>query len=294
MPTVRTIDVKDAAEVTRSLATMPDPGSAADAASLPVTKSTEDKAVSAGIKTAVETVAGAVDATKMKAKVADGDDAALGAKADAAATTDAGTFSLIGLFKRLLERVTTLVKAAGQAAMAGSHPVVIASDQSAVSIKTGMGHVSQEITRPADTTPYAANDVVGPTTTPAVGVLADMFSENGGTGYICKVKLTTNQAANTASYRIYFYNAAPTAIADNAVSSVLYADDAKTIGYVDIANTAQEGSGSDAAVGLWTGQLAAKAAAADNDLYYVIITKTAFTPASNQKFTVTVTLDRNG
>jgi hypothetical protein len=264
------------------------------AAALPLPTGAATEASLASVKTAVETVAGAVDATKVKAKTADGDDAALGAKADAAATTDAGTFSLIGLFKRLLERVTTLVKAAGQAAMAASHPVVIASDQSAVSVKTGMAVVSQEITRPADTAAYAANDVVGPTTTPAVGVLADLFSENGGTGYISKVKLVTNQAANTASYRIYFYNVAPTAIADNAVSSVLYADDAKIIGYVDIANTAQEGTGSDAAIGLWTGQLAAKAAAADNDLYYVIITKTAFTPANGQKFTVTVTLDRNG
>lgn len=40
--------------------------------------------------------------------IADGDDAALGAKADASATTDTGTFSLIGLFKRLLEKITTL------------------------------------------------------------------------------------------------------------------------------------------------------------------------------------------
>lgn len=41
--------------------------------------------------------------------IADGDDVALGAKADASATTDTGTFSLISLFKRLLEKVTTLV-----------------------------------------------------------------------------------------------------------------------------------------------------------------------------------------
>lgn len=33
----------------------------------------------------------------------------IGAKADASATTDTGTFSLISLFKRLLEKVTTLV-----------------------------------------------------------------------------------------------------------------------------------------------------------------------------------------
>lgn len=291
MPSIGVLD-KDG--VAQTVQTLPAVGSAADAASLPVTQSTEDKAVSAAVKTAVETVAGAVAATKMKTSTADGDDATIGAKADAAAAADDSTASLISFVKRLLARITTLIKTAGQATMANSHPVAIASDQSAVAIKTGMGVVSQEITRPSDTAAYAANDVVGPTGGAAVGVLADLFNENGGSGYISKVKLVTNQAANTASYRIYFYNAAPTAIADNAVSSVLYADDAKIIGYVDIANTAQEGSGSDAAIGLWTGQLAAKAAAADNDLYYVIITKSAFTPASAQKYTITVTLDRNG
>ena len=36
--------------------------------------------------------------------VADGDDAAFGAKADSAATSDTGTFSFVSLFKRLLQR----------------------------------------------------------------------------------------------------------------------------------------------------------------------------------------------
>ena len=56
--------------------------------------------------------------------------AALGAQADAAATTDTGTFSLIALFKRLLQRTPAL----GQAVMTASSPVVIASNQSAVPV----------------------------------------------------------------------------------------------------------------------------------------------------------------
>lgn len=55
----------------------------------------------------------------------------LGAPADAHATTDAGTFSLIALTKRLLEKLTTQLPAAlGQGAMAASLPVTFASDQS--------------------------------------------------------------------------------------------------------------------------------------------------------------------
>lgn len=53
----------------------------------------------------------------------------VGAKADPAASSDTGDFSLISLFKRLLSRLTK-----GQANSAGSLPVVIASDQSRVAV----------------------------------------------------------------------------------------------------------------------------------------------------------------
>lgn len=45
--------------------------------------------------------------------VADGGDATQGAKADAAATADAGTFSVVALLKRMLARITTLFDAKG-------------------------------------------------------------------------------------------------------------------------------------------------------------------------------------
>jgi hypothetical protein len=65
--------------------------------------------------------------------VADGANAALGAKADAAATTDTGTFSLIALIKRLLGK---LPAALGQTTMSGSLSVAIASDQTTVTTTT--------------------------------------------------------------------------------------------------------------------------------------------------------------
>lgn len=273
---------------------MPQPTlSVLDSSASPVTIYTQNPNGQAAMAGS-QPVAIASDQSAVPMSVADGSLASLGAKADSAATTDAGTFSLIALFKRLLERVTTLVKAAGQAAMSASHPVVIASDQSAVAVKTSQVVVSQEITRPSDTTAYAINDVVGPTGSAAVGELADFFAANGASGYISKVELFTDQAANVAPYRIYFFNAAPTAIADNAAFTLLYADAAKYIGYVDIGNVVQEGSGSTAAGGNWIGQLAAKAAADSRKLYYVIVTKAVFTPASAQKFTVKATNDSNG
>jgi hypothetical protein len=64
-------------------------------------------------------------------------DADLGAQADAAATTDTGTFSLIAFVKRGLQNWTTLlsrIPSLGQSTMANSRPVTIASDQSDISI----------------------------------------------------------------------------------------------------------------------------------------------------------------
>lgn len=51
--------------------------------------------------------------------IADGADAALGATTDAAASTDTGTFSLIALFKRSLQRFTTLIANLGSPYQAG-------------------------------------------------------------------------------------------------------------------------------------------------------------------------------
>lgn len=61
--------------------------------------------------------------------------AALGAAADASASTDTGTFSLVALIKRLLAKFTSQLPASlGQKAMAASMAVVVANDQTAVPI----------------------------------------------------------------------------------------------------------------------------------------------------------------
>lgn len=272
-----TIGVLDKDGAPQTINTIPDPGRTAAAAARAVAACTEDKAV-------IDALAASAAAT----------DAAIGAKADDAASSDAGTFSLIALFKRLLERVTTLIKTAGQGTMANSHPVAIASDQSAVAVKTTAIVKEQEITRPSNADIYAINDVVGNTGTPAVGVLTDFFSANGASGYLAKFELWTSQAANVAPYRIHLFNAAPTAIADNAAFTLLYADIPKYLGYIDISNMSQEGGSSTAALGLWTGQLLLKAAVDSRNLHYVITTKAAFTPASAQTYTARGGLDSNG
>lgn len=286
MPTIGVLD-KD--EAPQTINTIPDPGRGAAAASRSTAMCTEDKAVLDALAADADTIAGAISGGKMATKEADGDNATVGAKADAAAAADDSTASLMSFFKRLVAKI----KSAGQGTMANSHPVAIASDQSALPVKTAGTTIRAEFTRPSDTTAYAANDVVGYTGSADTTLIAAIFSENGGTGYVVKAELWTDQAANVSPFRMYLFNVEPTPIADNSAFTLLYADISKCIGYIDFSNVSQEGSGSTGALGLWTGQLFAKADASADDIYCVLVTKAAFTPASAQKFTICLSMDRN-
>lgn len=76
-------------------------------------------------------------ASAQSVSVALSSDGSVGAPADAAATSDAGTFSLLAFVKRGLANWTTLlarIPTSGQKAMANSLPVAIASDQGQVPI----------------------------------------------------------------------------------------------------------------------------------------------------------------
>lgn len=83
--------------------------------------------------------AGVVDSNTQRITVASDEPlmSSLGAQADDAASSDTGSFSIIAFIKRALQNWTTLLSrtpALGQAAMAASSPVVIASDQSTIAV----------------------------------------------------------------------------------------------------------------------------------------------------------------
>lgn len=160
------IDVLDAAGVTRTV-TYPDAGRSAAAASSPVVLATEDKAALDAVGTKLDTLQASVNGTDPQLPATLGPktsanslsmtlasdqalplpagaatqatlaniDADVGIVSDAAASSDTGSFSLIALIKRGLQNWTTLLgrtPALGQAAMAASSPVVLASNQSDV------------------------------------------------------------------------------------------------------------------------------------------------------------------
>lgn len=153
--------------------------------------------------------------------------------------------------------------------------------------------VGVSFTRPANTTAYAANDVVGTQTTGVV-TFTNAARINAGSGYITKARIITNQAANAANYRLWLYNVAPTAIADNAVNTLLFADAAKLIGHIDFNLPVSSGSGSDAAAVLSGNvRIAFAAAAGTRNIFAVLETLTVFTPASGQQYYVELSFENN-
>jgi hypothetical protein len=110
----------------------------------------------------------AIDASgKAPVKAASGDFAdgaitTIGTEADAAASSDTGTFTLIALFKRALQKLASIVSSVanipelGQTTKSGSVPVTLASDQGAITVTDTTGSAVALSSPPSATT--AATD----------------------------------------------------------------------------------------------------------------------------------------
>lgn len=156
--------------------------------------------------------------------------------------------------------------------------------------------ISVELTRPADTTAYAANDSVADSTSaPTMQALANAARVSGGSGYITGIRVTTDKKSITPRVRLHFFNTnGATVTNDNAAFKTIYADISKYIGFWDmpamITGADTTNSTDSRAVDL-TPRLPFTCAA--TTLYVLLETLDAFTPASGEKITVTVFLDRN-
>lgn len=191
-----------------------------------------------------------------------------------------GTFSESG-------STGSLPTALGQHSSEQSVSVVLASGQISVIA------VAVEFTRPGDTTAYTANDVVSNSTvTSALNQVPNFARVNGGGGYIVGARVSTDKKSITPRIRIHLFNASnPTVAADNAAWRDSYADASKRLGYFDMPamSTGADATNSDMSRSLdMTLRVPFVAAAGTRSIYYLLETLDAFTPASGEKFTVTL------
>ena len=144
------------------------------------------------------------------------------------------------------------------------------------------------IIRPSNATAYTAGDVVGATGGSAIHTLATA-GPSGGYVLIQSISMATHDTsvpAGMGSFRIHFYNASPTAIADNAAFDLLTTDHGKYLGYVDLPAPQDFGSSIYTQTD-YPGRLV-KLAASSTSLFIEIETKGAFTPASAVTFDLAI------
>jgi len=156
--------------------------------------------------------------------------------------------------------------------------------------------VSGTFTRPANTTAYAANDVVSNNATATTPLeLANAVRVAAGSAYLVGLRVETNLKSITPRFRVHFFStAAATVAADNAAHKEVYADAAIRRGYVDLVamSTAADTTNSDMSRAEdYT--IRRPMVAAATSFYVVLETLDAFTPASGQSFTVIAVFDQN-
>jgi hypothetical protein len=98
------------------------------------------------------------------------------------------------------------------------------------------------ITRPANTTPYTALDVIGDTNGSAIFEFTNM-GKAGGEVMITSVEVEVDVVAvpsGMTSFNLRLYNASPTAIVDNAAWDFPVADRGKYLGKITTSNVVDE------------------------------------------------------
>lgn len=167
-----------------------------------------------------------------------------------------------------------------------------------LSQRFGTAVKTAEFSRPANTTPYAVGDVVSNSATTTTLLSFSLARENGGSGYITKARLMTNQAANAAEFRLHLFTvpsaslASPIAV-DNAPYAMAWANRTFRIGAITFPLLATD-TGSDCAEAVALDvQLAFDTIDTGKEIYGVLQTRTAFTPNSGQSFFVELGAEYN-
>lgn len=154
---------------------------------------------------------------------------------------------------------------------------------------------SAAFTRPSDTTQYSAGDGVSDNTTTATSAtftLLGMASNEGCGGVIHSVTLhKSDQDQTGADFDIYFFDTQPvnTGYEDNAAIAITDAEWARCVGAVRIASATDWAS-------VGNGDIACKSnldlpytcVKGSQSLYFVVVARGTYTPASAEIFTLHV------
>jgi hypothetical protein len=142
------------------------------------------------------------------------------------------------------------------------------------------------ITRPNDTTAYAAGDVVGSATgTTAAQTLAAIVQRNNSCMITSsQLRIDANAViSGETSYTLQLYSAAPpSALGDNAAWDLPAADRAYYLGAISLGTPADLGS----TLYIETNMLNKQVVGSTNDLFAYLVTVGAYTPTAQRVYNV--------
>jgi hypothetical protein len=161
--------------------------------------------------------------------------------------------------------------------------------------------IAATVTRPSNTTAYAAKDTVADETSGATIInFPNAAMEANRGGYITGATIMTDQVANTAQFKLHLFHTTPTVLSDNvAMTAPLFADRAKYIGSITFPAVASEDASAGAAFAQATTTAEPQfpipfvSATADSDIYAMLETIDSFTPASAQIFYIVLRVEQN-
>lgn len=170
------------------------------------------------------------------------------------------------------------------------------------SIGAGENHIGQiggatvktvsTFTRPADVTAYAANDIVS---NYSAITLTSALRVSGGSGYITGIRIITGATGITPRFRVHFAKTSAqfTTTADNAANANTYANisSASYLGFMDLSALQSQGSALTSFVQDNSQRVPISGTTAD--IFAIIETLDAFTPISEQTFTVQIFVEQN-
>jgi hypothetical protein len=150
--------------------------------------------------------------------------------------------------------------------------------------------VSVDVTRPADTTTYAINDVIcNSTSSPLPHTIANAAKASGGSGVILDITmLTNNDPALPLQCELFIFDSSVTSQNDNAAFNISDADMKKCIAKVSIALEDVGGNGFFHYQGPPIGFTCVGGA----DLFVVVKAKNAYIPANAELLTFRYKIQR--
>ena len=154
------------------------------------------------------------------------------------------------------------------------------------------------VTRPANTTPYTAGDIIAAVTTNNHLTFSDVVEDSGGTGSIDGVRVTSSANQSTKpDLELWLFHTDITEVGDNVAFAPTDAEMLTRVGIIDLSvdnwKAGHSGSGATGNACIEVSNLGAIFNTATKDLIGVLVVRNGYTPVSSEIFTVELLITRD-